>query len=98
MQIDEISKESPVPIKSNKFIQVINKVDSIDQKYSSFLHKTNSLAVDLALIIFAHVFNRAYSTIPILITLLVGALRPNEMLYQLNYRTLQHEPTALERF
>ena len=82
MQIDEISKESPLPVKSNNiFLQVIKKLDSIDQRYSQILHKTNSLAIDLALIIFAHVFNRAYSTIPILITLLVGALRPNEMLY-----------------
>ena len=43
-------------------------------------------------------FNRAYSVIPILISLMVGALRPNEMLHCLGYRTLQHELTALERF
>jgi hypothetical protein len=29
---------------------------------------------------------------------MVGALRPNEMLHCLGYRTLQHELTALERF
>lgn len=54
--------------------------------------------MSLVLFIFAHIFNRAWTTLTILLGLLVGAFRYDEILYCLGYRTLQHELTALERF
>lgn len=59
---------------------MIMMLNAMDQKYSEYIHYTNSIAVELVLFPFAHMFNRFYSIIGILLSLIVGAYRYDNML------------------
>ena len=73
-------------------------LDKWDKQASLPLQMHTSWPVTCTLILFAHVFNRFYITIPLFTCILVGAFRINPMLYMTNHHTVSGEISAKDRF
>lgn len=80
------------------FFGTIRWLDKHDQRLSLPLQKHTSWPMTCTLIVFAHVFNRAYATIPLLTCFLIGAYRIDPMLYLRDYQVLTESPSGLQRF
>ena len=54
------------------FIEVL---DAIDKEWSNKLNKENRLSIELPLILFAHIFNRAFIFFPVGLFIVIGGIR-----------------------
>lgn len=61
------------------------KADMIDRHLSEYIHSINSIAVEIILFPFGHLFNRFYCLLGFLLTLVVGAYRYDHMLVATGY-------------
>ena len=77
----------------------MDTLDAMDKEWSQMLSKENRLSIELPLILFAHIFNRAFVLIPILLFIVVGAFN-YETWMQVNGYKLPHgkEVSSSSRF
>ena len=62
-------------VSSNRLLPIIAWLEVLDKKFSEYVHNLNSIAIEIVLFPFAHVFNRFYSILTMLLSWIVGAYR-----------------------
>ena len=77
----------------------MDSLDQMDKEWSTRLNKENRLSIELPLILFAHIFNRAFVLIPVLLFIVIGAFN-YETWMQVNGYKLPHgkEVSSSARF
>ena len=75
-------------IEKTQLYRLLQTLDELDKHYSEKLHELQSPAVETVLIVFAHVFNRFYFLISLLVCFVAATCRCDTMLAKLGYQTL----------
>ena len=77
----------------------INVIDAFDKKWSNKLSKENRLSIELPLIFFAHIFNRGFALIPVMLFVVIGAFRYDTWMSVNGYTTPPTvDVTNIDRF
>ena len=62
-------------------LSIINKLNEMDIYYSSLLHNMESKGVDVFLIFWAHIFNRAWTLIPVMMMIPISYYQSENLYY-----------------
>ena len=69
---------------------ILRSIELMDRQFSGKVHMLNTFPLEVILIVPARMFNRMYALSGILLSFIVGALRYDEMLYQLRYKAMRN--------